>query len=239
MQGKEKIQVERWYQNGDCLADEHIKGTINEGKLVRRYRNPNLNGLSTCNKCGYYMHDHGFIEYKEQTVCPGDYIIKEDNDKYRAFPSAIEFTGENNKECLEFIRNNYDNTLNYPNVKTTKGIIRVNKKDWIAKDTDGKYYVYKCEIKIMKKYRKLPVIIDAGRWHWLCDLPGIVEQYTIDSENVCPYCGRYYENHGSIKTFDGAQIVCPGDWIIKDVDGNFYPCKPNIFRQTYEKINLS
>jgi hypothetical protein len=40
----------------------------------------------------------------------------------------------------------------------------------------------------------------------------------------------------SILTLEGTMDANPGDWIIKGVKGEFYPCKPDIFEQTYEKV---
>lgn len=45
-------------------------------------------------------------------------------------------------------------------------------------------------------------------------------------------------DHGWIDTLEGGHIVCPGDYIIKGVQGEFYPCKPDIFEQTYERVEL-
>lgn len=41
--------------------------------------------------------------------------------------------------------------------------------------------------------------------------------------------------YGWIKTLEGGHVVSPGDWIIKGVAGEFYPCKPDIFASTYEQ----
>lgn len=41
---------------------------------------------------------------------------------------------------------------------------------------------------------------------------------------------------GYIKTLEGNMHVMAGDWIIKGVAGEFYPCKPDIFEATYEKV---
>lgn len=38
----------------------------------------------------------------------------------------------------------------------------------------------------------------------------------------------------SVRTLEGHLMACYGDWIIKGVKGEFYPCKPDIFEQTYE-----
>ena len=40
-------------------------------------------------------------------------------------------------------------------------------------------------------------------------------------------------SHGWIDTFDGGHIVCPADFIIKGINGELYPCKPDIFKKTY------
>mgnify|MGYP001589441972 FL=1 len=41
--------------------------------------------------------------------------------------------------------------------------------------------------------------------------------------------------HGWIDTLEGGHIVCPGDWVITGVKGEYYPCKPDIFMMTYEE----
>ncbi len=40
----------------------------------------------------------------------------------------------------------------------------------------------------------------------------------------------------SIKTLEGMMIASPGDYIIRGVNGEFYPCKPDIFEKTYDAI---
>ena len=40
----------------------------------------------------------------------------------------------------------------------------------------------------------------------------------------------------AINTLEGVQWVSPGDWIIKGIAGEFYPCKPDIFEATYDPI---
>jgi hypothetical protein len=40
-----------------------------------------------------------------------------------------------------------------------------------------------------------------------------------------------------IDTLEGAMGVTPGDWVIKGVQGEFYPCKPDIFDATYEEVS--
>ena len=47
-------------------------------------------------------------------------------------------------------------------------------------------------------------------------------------------CGRMWDDHGWIDTLEGGHTVCPGDWIITGVQGEHYPCKPDVFAITYE-----
>lgn len=72
------------------------------------------------------------------------------------------------------------------------------------------------------KYRKKPVVIDAVQWLKHGDHPKVTE----------------YEKagYGWIETLEGGHIVTSGDWIIKGVNGEFYPCKPDIFEKTYELV---
>ena len=59
-----------------------------------------------------------------------------------------------------------------------------------------------------KKFRKLPVVIEARP----CEPGGEV-----------------------IETLEGTMTASPGDWIIRGVNGETYPCKPDIFAKTYEE----
>ena len=43
-------------------------------------------------------------------------------------------------------------------------------------------------------------------------------------------------DHGWVDTLEGGHIVCPKDWIITGVNGEHYPCKPDIFEMTYEAV---
>ena len=85
------------------------------------------------------------------------------------------------------------------------------------------------------KYRKKPVVIEAVQWlggdeSW--------EEILKFSEN--PHYRRMDLLAGNgkitIKTLEGEMTADKGDWIIKGIKGEFYPCKPDIFEQTYEKV---
>ncbi len=87
------------------------------------------------------------------------------------------------------------------------------------------------------KFRKKPVVIDAVQYDREGQLIGsTVPGWFIDAlehEVV-----RYWEDRDvmMIKTLEGKHIVSPGDWIIKGVKGELYPCKPDIFAATYETV---
>lgn len=58
----------------------------------------------------------------------------------------------------------------------------------------------------------------------------------VPGARKCEYCHHVMHDHGWIDTLEGGHIVCPGDWIITGVKGEFYPCKPDIFAKTYEEV---
>jgi len=110
----------------------------------------------------------------------------------------------------------------------------------------------------MSKYRKKPVVIEAVQWFKNGDHPDdaceqfhttesgtftgeghIVRYYrkpSVNGQAKCKHCGVVMHDHGWIDTLEGGPIVCPSDFIITGVKGEFYPCKPEIFEATYEAI---
>lgn len=89
----------------------------------------------------------------------------------------------------------------------------------------------------MSRFRKKPVIIDAVQWQgrksWPDLLPLIVTKFDKDVFGL--YTGDA-EQELAINTLEGRMTVSVGDWIIKGVKGEFYPCKPDIFEATYESL---
>lgn len=82
------------------------------------------------------------------------------------------------------------------------------------------------------KFRKKPVIIEAIQF--LGDAVNLRECF-----HFCPpLIHETYRANGTltIPTLEGKMICSKGDWIIKGVNGEFYPCKPDIFEKTYEKV---
>lgn len=85
------------------------------------------------------------------------------------------------------------------------------------------------------KYRKKPVVVDAVQWWQHGDHPAVKPRYTYgpDDEHWRP---TVQTGFGWIHTLEGEMLVSPGDWIITGVNGEHYPCKPDIFAKTYEKV---
>lgn len=86
----------------------------------------------------------------------------------------------------------------------------------------------------MFKYRKKPVVIEAVQHNanmgaetsfW----PQWLMRACVDGTIVAVGNDTY------IKTLEGNMLVSEGDWIIRGVKGELYPCKPDIFEATYEK----
>ena len=84
----------------------------------------------------------------------------------------------------------------------------------------------------MPRYRKKPVEIDAWQWNGqpVEEWPGwLAPTLAVDAIFYDPLSKVL-----SIKTLEGEMTASPGDWIIQGVKGELYPCKPDIFQQTYD-----
>lgn len=108
------------------------------------------------------------------------------------------------------------------------------------------------------KFRKKPVVVSAAQWFKNGDHPSdntetfigpdggpfegegkIVRYYrhpNVSGESLCVVCAARMHEHGWIDTLEGGHNVCPGDWIICGVRGEYYPCKPDIFNETYDEV---
>lgn len=92
------------------------------------------------------------------------------------------------------------------------------------------------------RYRKKPVVVEAWQWdgNFLEDCKD-VPQWLYEAEergDVEAYADWYNaeESFMEIETLEGTHIAKPGDYIIKGIQGELYPCKPDIFEQTYEEV---
>src|ERR1044072_7085549 len=104
-------------------------------------------------------------------------------------------------------------------------------------------------------YRKKPVVIEAMKYdgenveparHWADGI--ILNHHCWDADYGAyripgrvisrPSDGNWnpHTTYVVIDTLEGPHFAMPGDWIIKGVKGEFYPCKPDIFAATYEKV---
>lgn len=86
------------------------------------------------------------------------------------------------------------------------------------------------------KYRKKPVVVDTFRYDGdLIDSNGnyYAPDWMVDAFKTGV---AYYEGPGElfIKTLEGDHHVSVGDYVIQGVNGELYPCKPDIFEKTYE-----
>jgi hypothetical protein len=93
----------------------------------------------------------------------------------------------------------------------------------------------------MPKYRKKPVVVEAVRW----TESNLEEIRNFVGSDLIEECVEFFDIKRTlnkmlvgiaIDTLEGTMRVDYGDYIIKGVKGKFYPCKHDIFEQTYEEI---
>lgn len=89
-----------------------------------------------------------------------------------------------------------------------------------------------------RKYRKKPVVIEAMHFTTEAEGEAVIDWIAANGGEVVSsrghVDGRRYEF--GIKTLEGKMLAVPGDWIIRGVAGEFYPCKPDIFDATHEPV---
>ena len=86
------------------------------------------------------------------------------------------------------------------------------------------------------KYRKKPVVIEAVQF-----LQGNFSAIIAAFPEAVKWNGWLHEDgkwRADIPTMEGTMTATDGDWIIKGVKGEFYPCKPDIFEATYEPEHI-
>lgn len=81
------------------------------------------------------------------------------------------------------------------------------------------------------KYRKKPVVIEAVQFtgHNHAEIFEFCKDASNNAEDPLTVSNQLW-----IKTLEGGHIASPGDYIIKGVKGEYYPCKPDIFAATYD-----
>ena len=85
---------------------------------------------------------------------------------------------------------------------------------------------------MINKYRKKPVIVEAVIWTGN-NIDEVKELAKSAVENII-----FVNNNLYIETLEGNMNVSVGDYIIKGIAGEFYPCKPDIFKETYETVSM-
>lgn len=73
------------------------------------------------------------------------------------------------------------------------------------------------------KFRKKTIVIEAEQWFPGKQIKGVM----VRNDHLIAH----------IKTLEGLMTVTSGDWIITGVNGEVYPCKPDIFEKTYEPVS--
>jgi hypothetical protein len=97
------------------------------------------------------------------------------------------------------------------------------------------------------KFRKKPVVIEAMRIEVEISSEDFLDPNTRSQAEIAGWMMgngfRDFKVHGeqrpygiAIHTLEGIMVADPGDWIIRGVQGEFYPCKPDIFEATYEPV---
>ena len=88
---------------------------------------------------------------------------------------------------------------------------------------------------MIQKFRKKPIIIEAiqfGNFNFNEIVEWIGEDNLADGTSEDEVCIE-------IITLEGTLLVYRGDWIIKGIEGEFYPCKPSIFEKTYKLLEIN
>lgn len=92
--------------------------------------------------------------------------------------------------------------------------------------------VYRSTMIYDMRYRKKPVVIEAVKWNGdkASEVTDWVREALEDNTLFRMGCDVI------VDTLEGKMKASPGDYIIKGVQGELYPCKPDIFEKTYDKI---
>lgn len=93
----------------------------------------------------------------------------------------------------------------------------------------------------MPRFRKRPVEIEARQWDGTAEGAGPIIDWILSGDRSARYHDERDASPGArteiaIDTLEGTMMARPGDYVIKGVQGEFYPCKPDIFEATYEPV---
>ena len=102
---------------------------------------------------------------------------------------------------------------------------------------------------MVKEYRKKPIVVSAVEWSGdnIEEIAGFCGENNIKVEDIYGnVVGSFCRSHRPgdswnlyIKTLEGDMFASVGDYIIEGINGEFYPCKPDIFKNTYEEFRVN
>lgn len=83
------------------------------------------------------------------------------------------------------------------------------------------------------RFRKRPIVVEAWRVASRTSVPQwLTEALQRGDVRAC----EFRVDHLNVVTLEGTMRASPGDWIIRGVEGELYPCRSDIFAQTYEPV---
>ena len=88
----------------------------------------------------------------------------------------------------------------------------------------------------MPHFKKKPVVVEAHRFTGSSTDAACFRKWFEGGEFRRSAIATCDIRNLEIPTLEGVMTASPGDWIIKGVQGEFYPCKPDIFAATYEAV---
>ena len=84
------------------------------------------------------------------------------------------------------------------------------------------------------RFRKKPVVIEAIKYQAELGNNRVMNWLAQQGANIEGWL--FFDGQITIPTLEGRMKASDGDWIIKGIKGEFYPCKPDIFESTYEEV---
>lgn len=91
------------------------------------------------------------------------------------------------------------------------------------------------------KFKKKPVVIEAVQFSHRFSWPDWFADAVSRNDVLVFNTGKFHNPneicYAEIKTLEGIMTANDGDWIIKGIKGELYPCKPDIFEMTYEEVH--
>ncbi len=94
------------------------------------------------------------------------------------------------------------------------------------------------------KFSKKPIVVEAVQFHMPKVRPLHPTSYGDRDPDTTDIMGLCWSDFGSVLqhpcvwTLNGLVSIEDGEWIIKGIEGEFYPCKPHIFKATYEQVTI-